>query len=103
MAVLKRDDFMNSIKAKIGDDTSDDVISFLEDVNDTYTDLETKANNDNQNWKEKFTELDKTWREKYKQRFFSGTTKDEPDETDQPNEPPKKLTYENLFAEGDKK
>lgn len=67
MAVVTRDDLMERIRSRIGDDTSDEALSLIEDFTDTFTDLETRTGED---WKSKYDELDKTWREKYKARFF---------------------------------
>lgn len=67
MAVVTRDDLMERIRSRIGDDTSDEALSLIEDFTDTFSDLEVRAGED---WKSKYDELDKTWREKYKARFF---------------------------------
>ncbi len=67
MAVVTRDELMERIRSRIGDDTSDEALSLIEDFTDTFSDLETRAGED---WKSKYDELDKTWREKYKTRFF---------------------------------
>lgn len=78
MAVLEKEAFMNLIKAKIGDSTSDEDLKFLEDVTDTYNDLEQKSNGESTNeWEEKYNNLDKEWREKYKARFFQTDNEDE--------------------------
>ena len=44
MAILKRDEFFSRIESKLANDTSDEAITFLEDMTDTYNDLENKAN-----------------------------------------------------------
>lgn len=62
MAVLNKQDFMNQIKAMIGDKNDDATLKFLEDANDTITSL----NDDYEN-------LDKEWRNRYKSRFFDDT------------------------------
>ena len=68
----------------------------LEDIADTYTDMETRANGDGEDWKAKFEANDAAWRQKYRDRFFGkGSEDDEPD--DKPNKP---MTYEELFKEG---
>lgn len=72
MAVLSRDEFFNKVQASVGTDTSDATMQFIEDMTDTYNDLETRATGDGENWKTKYEELDKSWREKYKRRFFTG-------------------------------
>lgn len=78
MAVVTRDDLMERIRSRIGDDTSDEALSLIEDFTDTFSDLEVRAGED---WKSKYDELDKTWREKYKARFFQ-----KPDDKETPPE-----------------
>lgn len=69
--VLNREDFLKRIKEKIGDDTSDESISFVEDMTDTFDSFSTKETED---WKKKYEENDRDWREKYTKRFFSPET-----------------------------
>lgn len=69
--ILNRDDFLKRIKEKIGDDTSDESISFVEDMTDTFDSFSTKETED---WKKKYEENDMNWREKYTKRFFSTET-----------------------------
>ena len=96
MAVRSKEELMESIRARIGDDQSDEAIALLEDIADTYTDMETRANGDGEDWKAKFEANDAAWRQKYRDRFFGkGSEDDEPD--DKPNKP---MTYEELFKEG---
>ena len=83
MAVLEKEAFMNLIKAKIGDSTSDEDLKGLEDVTDTDNDLEQKSNGESTNeWEEKYNNLDKEWREKYKARFFQTDNDDNDDDDD---------------------
>lgn len=67
MAIVTLNNLMERIRFFIGEDTSDKSLSLIEDLTDTFTDLETRTGED---WKSKYDELDKTWREKYKARFF---------------------------------
>lgn len=83
MAIKSKEDILNSIKEKFKDDTSDSTLSFIEDVSDTINDLETKAK-DEADWKGKYEENDKQWREKYKERFFSGSPVKEPEPITEP-------------------
>lgn len=76
MAKLTIDELKASVKALIGDNTDDASIKFLEDFNDTISDVES-ANSDS-DWKKKYDdlvkdkdELDKAWRKRYTERFFS--------------------------------
>lgn len=71
MAVRTKEDILGIIKDKFKDDTTDSTLSFIEDVSDTINDLEGKAQGET-DWKAKYEENDKQWREKYKERFFSG-------------------------------
>lgn len=71
MAVKSIEDILSIIKDKFKDDTTDSTLGFIEDVTDTINDLDTKAK-DETDWKAKYEENDKQWREKYKERFFSG-------------------------------
>lgn len=70
MAVLSREDYLARIQGKIGEDTSDEAMQFIEDMTDTFDDYASRVG-DKENWKAKYEENDKMWREKYKARFFS--------------------------------
>lgn len=95
MAVLSFDELITKIKAKIGDDTSDESIELLEDVSDTFN-----ANNDGENWKTKYEENDKEWRKKYIERF-SGSGSDDDDDDNDDDDEEEKTTFEELFKEED--
>ena len=80
MARLTQSEFMTKLKTIIGDRTDDEAISFIEDCKDTITD-------DKDDWKKKYDdvvkekdELDKTWRQKYTDRFFSSDSHDNDNE-----------------------
>lgn len=99
MAVKTREEIMESIRSRFAEDTSDEVITLIEDVSDTLTDYENKAKGDGKDWKAEAERIDKEWREKYKARFFGGA----PEPEDEPDEPEdqKILTYDELFKEGE--
>ena len=67
MAVRTRDEILAALRARLGDDTSDDALAIIEDVDDTFKDYETRSSED---WKSKYYELDSTWRKRYRDRFF---------------------------------
>lgn len=73
MAVRKREEIMESLRARIGDATDDETLAFLEDMTDTFNDYEERVKGDGVDWKGKYEENDRTWREKYRERFFGGT------------------------------
>lgn len=92
MAVRTIEGIMESIKTRIGDSTEDADIELLEDVTDTLSDLITKSEGQ-EDWKTKYEENDKQWREKYRDRFFE--KKEEQEEKKEEPEAPK--TFEDLF------
>ena len=99
MAVKNKEEILEAIKTRVGEQTDDETISFLEDVSDTFTDLETRANADGEDWKTKYEENDKMWRERYTTRFFSKEPEPDPKPEPEP-EPEVKKTFSDLFKEG---
>lgn len=91
MAVLTSEEFLEMIKERVGDSTSDEDISFIENASDTINSMsqyETEINNlkmENENL-----------RKKYRDRFFNP----KPDETEQEETEQEKLTFDSLFSEG---
>lgn len=67
MAVKTRDEILAAIRSRLGDDTSDDALTIIEDIEDTFKDYEIRAGED---WKGKYDELDAQWRKRYRDRFF---------------------------------
>lgn len=96
MAIKTKNEILESIRSHFADDNSDEAIAFIEDVTDTFTDLETRANGDGVDWKARAKQIDDEWREKYKARFFSGKSVD--DEADpEPDDEVKTYTFDELF------
>lgn len=98
MAVRTREEILESIRTRVGEATDDDTIAFIEDVTDTLTDLETKANGSGEDWEKKYRENDESWRKKYTERFFSKDPEPDPDPDPDPEPEPVK-TYADLFKE----
>lgn len=104
--VLNSEDLLKAVKENIGDKTDDTSIKFLEDVTDTIADYEKKlsgGSDDTEDWKTKYEENDKMWREKYRDRFFSPepeTKKQKYDDRlmEESEEPELKTKYEELFT-----
>lgn len=97
MAVKTREEILAEIKARLGEQTDDETIEFLEDVTDTLSDLETKAKGDGTDWKAKYEENDAEWRKKYTERFYSSDPDYEP-EPPKPNGEQKPKTFAELFT-----
>ena len=74
MAVRTRDEILAAIRSRLGDDTSDDALTIIEDIDDTFKDYETRTGED---WKSKYDELDAQWRKRYRDRFFQKADNEE--------------------------
>lgn len=97
MAVRTREEILESVRARVGEQTDDETIAFIEDISDTLTDLETRANGDGTDWKAKYEENDSEWRKKYTERFYSSEPEDNP-ELPKPDDTTKPKTYAELFT-----
>lgn len=93
--ILTRDEFMARINDRVGASTENDVLSFLEDMTDTYNHLESMANS------ERISELEaenEELRKRYRERFEGGdpvpSTKKEPEDPEDTI-----LTFDKLFKE----
>lgn len=93
MAVRTTQEIIDALKESFGESPDDTQLAMLEDVSDTFADLNERFGED---WKTKYEENDKSWRKRYTDRF-SGKADPEPDTSGNDPEPPKLLTYESLF------
>ena len=92
MAVRTRDEIIELVKTRIGEDTSDEALGFLEDISDTLSDYDTRIT-ESGDWKTRYEENDAEWRKRYKDRF-DGAVVDDPDPKE---DEPKSYRYEDLF------
>ena len=93
MAVRTTQEMIDALKESFGESPDDKQLAMLEDLSDTFTDLNKKYSED---WKTKYEENDKAWRKRYTDRF-SGKADSETDTLEEDNESQKPLTYESLF------
>lgn len=113
MAVLEKAKLMEQIKELLKDNTSDEALAFVEDVSDTFDELHNKANGDGTDWKDKYEKNDAEWRQRYKDRFFSGASNGDdanqipPDPNTSPepdnDDTQKQYKFEDLFSAPDEK
>lgn len=103
MAVLTREDYLERLNTLVGEDNSDEALQIIEDFTDTFDNLGTQNdNNDNENWKQKYEELDATWRQKYRDRFMNSQTTEEDvieDQEDNVESDGEMKEYDELFEE----
>lgn len=94
MAVRTKEEIMDAISKRLGEDTSDEALALLEDVTDTFADMETKAGTD---WEQRYNDLDASWRKRYRDRFETGT---DPAPGGDPGDPKsqKPMTFDDLFS-----
>lgn len=82
--VLDREQLMQRISDRIGDSTTDEDIALLEDVADTYDDLRGRVDSDI-DWETRYNELDRTWRQRYVDRF-NGKVESDADFVEEPKD-----------------
>ena len=85
------DEILEGVKGIIGDNTSDEAITLIEDITDSFA-------TDEEDWKAKYEENDAMWRQKYRDRFYSGV-KEEQEDYYEEEKPVVKTKFEELFEE----
>lgn len=98
MAIKSIDEIINGARSIIGENTSDEALSFLDDLSDTMSDYDVKTR-DNVNWHDQYNELDAKWRKRYADRFNRGGMEDEDEDDSYELPDPPKKTYLDLFTE----
>ena len=91
MAIKTIEEIMGAVRARVGEDTSDETLAFVEDIHDTLNSLASA-----EDWKQKYEKNDAEWRAKYKERFFNPDKPTDPEPEDK-TEPSEKLTFDKLF------
>lgn len=96
MAVRSKEELLAAIREYAGDDNGDSVIAIIEDVSDTMDSF-----SESEDWKAKYEENDKMWREKYTARFTDAPNKTPTDEDADGNtheeEKEEIVTYDDFF------
>lgn len=98
MAVRSRDELMDSVNSILGDRTDDDALNFMADFTDTFNSLD---NHEGMYTQEQYDQLDASWRQKYKDRFFKGSANDDENFKDNsaPNNNKEKTDAESITIE----
>lgn len=91
MAKLSKDELIEKIKKYVGDRTDDETIEIIEDITDSID------TSDADEWKKKYEENDKMWRDKYVSRFFDKKEEDLETPTEHEEEEKEYNSYEDLF------
>lgn len=94
MAKLSKDELLEKVRAYVGDRTDDETLAIIEDISDSFD------SSDADEWKQKYEENDKMWRDKYISRFFEKNDDEIEDPTDEKDDEEKEYkTFEDLFEE----
>lgn len=94
MAKLSKDELIEKIKKYVGDRTDDETIEIIEDISDSIDPSDTDE------WKQKYEENDKMWRDKYIARFLGKKEEEKipPSEHEEEEEEEKEYnSYDDLF------
>lgn len=93
MAKLSKDELIEKVKKYVGERKDDETIEIIEDISDSIDSSEADE------WKKKYEENDKMWRDKYISRFVE-KKEDEPDTPTEHDEEEKEYnSFEDLFEE----
>lgn len=91
MAKLSKDELVEKVKKYVGDRTDDETIEIIEDITDSID------SPDADEWKRKYEENDKMWRDKYVSRFFDKKEENLEPPTEHEEEEKEYNSYEDLF------
>ena len=93
MAKLTKNELIEKVRKYVGDRTDDETIEIIEDISDSID------SSDADEWRQKFEENDRMWRDKYISRFLD-KKEDEPDTpTEHEDEEKEYNSFEDLFEE----
>lgn len=97
MAKLSKDELIEKVKKYIGDRTDDETIEIIEDISDSVG-----ASDEESEWKQKYEENDKMWRDKYISRFFEKKEDELETPTEHEEEEKEYTSFDDLFEEEEK-
>lgn len=92
MARLTRDELIEKVRKYVGDRTDDETIEIIEDISDSI-------DSSDDEWKQKFEENDKMWRDKYISRFIEKKEDELDTPTEHEEEEKEYNSFEDLFEE----
>lgn len=93
MARLSKEELIEKIKKYVGDRTDDETIEIIEDISDSID------SSDADEWKQKYEENDKMWRDKYISRFLEKKEDELDTPTEHEEEEKEYNSFEDLFEE----
>lgn len=91
MAKLSKDELIEKVRKYVGDRTDDETIEIIEDISDS---IDSSADDE---WKQKYEENDKMWRDKYISRFVEKKEDELDTPTEHEEEEKEYNSFEDLF------
>ena len=91
MAVKTKDELMSSLNTLLGENDSDEALSFIQDMSDTLGDSNVKRIEE---LEQQVKDVDANWRKRYRETFFSG----KPEAVEEDEQPKKPRTFAELFT-----
>ena len=103
MPQLNRDDFMARINSRLGDDNSDDALSFMRDMADTFDGLSSQptdvvSKSDFDNLQGRYDELSRNYRERFMSASIVPQEPDPPNPNDEAEHRAKSIGFKDLFS-----
>lgn len=96
MAKLSKDELIEKVRKYVGDRKDDETIEIIEDISDSIDSSEAEE------WKKKYEENDKMWRDKYISRFVEKKEDDLDTPSEHEQEEKEYNSFEDLFEEEEK-
>lgn len=96
MAKLSKDELIEKVRKYVGDRKDDETIEIIEDISDSIDSSEADE------WKKKYEENDKMWRDKYISRFVEKKEDELDTPTEHEDEEKEYNSFEDLFEEEEK-
>lgn len=93
MAKLSKDELIEKVRKYVGDRTDDETIEIIEDISDSIDP------SDADEWKKKYEENDKMWRDKYVARFLEKKVEEKITPSEHEEEEKEYNSYDDLFKE----
>lgn len=93
MAKLSKDELIEKVRKYVGDRKDDETIEIIEDISDSIDSSEADE------WKQKYEENDKMWRDKYISRFVEKKEDELDTPTEHDDEEKEYNSFEDLFEE----
>lgn len=95
--VRTQEQIIEMMRERFGETPNDADLAFMEDVSDTIGSFDNQNLVTRDELEKQLKEKDNEWRQKYTERFYSGSPSGNEPDPSPANDPPKRLNFEDLF------